>query len=348
MDNRIRSPLLISWVFRASAEDKNGNIILTEEELFSYLVEHCDNFAFQLESAPETGYLHYQGCFFLINKKRFDWIQKNIYKFEYLSQMKGKPHQAWHYSTKDDTRVDGPYIYGECPVNGQKKNVNEVFSRALAATTVAEGMDIVRNEQARDYCLHGEAIRRNIKASKVVIFTAKFKLTDFLIQPLILIKPVLLYGESNTGKTSFAVAHFKNPLVVSHIDKLKLLSPDNDAIVFDDMSFSHWPPEAVIHLLDIDFERDINVRYGTVTIPANTIKVFTHNNKNPFYKEDIIEQAQKDAIERRFQRVHVNNSIKKILPAPVQLPLAPTVFTVAGRDINEWNEASEDLSLGDD
>ncbi len=339
----VQTPALISWVFRASAED------LTEEELFSVLIDHCDSFAFQKECAPTTGYLHYQGCFFLINRKRFAWIQENVMKFEYLSKMLGKPHQAWAYSTKDDTRVGDTFIFGECPVPGVKKNQNEVYQRALAAATVTEGVAIVQSEQARDYCLHGEAIRRNIKASKVVVFTAKFKLTDFLIQPLILIKPVLLYGESNTGKTSFAVAHFKNPLVVSHIDKLKLLSPDNDAIVFDDMSFSHWPPEAVIHLLDIDFERDINVRYGTVTIPANTIKVFTHNNKNPFYKEDI-QQVQIDAIERRFQRVHVQNSIKKP---------APTLAAALQIDINAWNDADdamrggyftdeESLSLGDD
>jgi len=328
MAQRKQGSALISWVFRASAD------AVQDDELYSILVEHCDNFAFQLESAPTTGYLHYQGCFFLINRKRFQWIQDNIMKFEYLCKMNGKPHQAWAYSTKAETRVEGPYEYGECPVNGQKKNTNEVFSRALAAPTVSEGIAIVQAECARDYCLHGESIRRNIKASKVVIFTAKFKLTDFLIQPLILIKPVLLYGESNTGKTSFAVAHFKNPLVVSHIDKLKLLSPDNDAIVFDDMSFTHWPAEAVIHLLDIDFERDINVRYGTVTIPANTIKVFTHNNKNPFYKEEI-QQVQIDAIERRFQRVHVQNSIKK----PVVL--APTLAAALEIDINAWNDEAD-------
>ncbi len=322
---RKRGSALIQWVFRASAED------LTAEELYSYLIEHCDAFAFQEESAETTGYLHFQGCFFLINRKRFDWVQENIRKFEFLAPMKGTPFQAWIYSTKEETRVDGPYEFGECPKQGVKKNVNEVFTRALAASTVAEGMEIVQAEQARDYCLHGEAIRRNIKASKVVMFQAKFQLTDFLISPLILIKPVLLYGESNTGKTSFAVAHFKNPLVVSHIDKLKLLSPDNDAIVFDDMSFTHWPPEAVIHLLDIDFERDINVRYGTVTIPANTIKVFTHNNKNPFYKEEI-QQAQIEAIERRFQRIHVQNSIKK-MPAAIVPPIAPPAI-----DINMWND----------
>ncbi len=336
-----RDSALISWVFRASAEG------LSEDDLYGLLIDHCDAFAFQKESAPQTGYLHYQGCFFLINRKRFAWIQENIMKFEYLSKMNGKPHQAWAYSTKEETRVDGPYTLGECPVNGQKKNQNEVFIKALAAHTISEGIAIVQLEAARDYCLHGESIRRNIKASKVVIFKPRFQLSNFLISPLVLTKPVLLYGDLNTGKTSFAVAHFKNPLVVSHIDKLKLLTPDNDGIVFDDMSFSHWPAESVIHLLDIDFERDINVRYGTVTIPANTLKIFTHNNENPFFKEDITE-VQKEAIKRRYQSIHVHNSIKKIMPV---LP-APTLAAAFEVDINAWNDDGgyftdeESLSLG--
>lgn len=108
------------------------------------------------------------------------------------------------------------------------------------------------------------------------------------------------------GKTHYALAHFKNPLVVSHIDKLKQLSPDHDGIVFDDMCFTHWPPSSIIHLVDTELERDINIRYGTVNIPAGTRKIFTYNSDNPFYKEDISDE-QKIAIERRIHRVHVLN-----------------------------------------
>ena len=122
-------------------------------------------------------------------------------------------------------------------------------------------------------------------------------------------KTTLIYGPSNLGKTHWACAHFKNPLVVSHVDKLKQLSPDHDGIVFDDMSFSHWPPSSVIHLVDTELERDINIRYGTVNIPANTKKIFTYNSDNPFYDCDKISEEQRSAIERRISRIHVMNHL---------------------------------------
>lgn len=97
--------------------------------------------------------------------------------------------------------------------------------------------------------------------------------------------------------------------MVSHIDTLKMLSPDHDGIVFDDMSFKHWPPESVIHLLDQEFDRDINVRYGTVHIPAHTPKIFTHNSDNPFYDQEKICDDQREAIERRLSRVNLRTNL---------------------------------------
>jgi len=109
-------------------------------------------------------------------------------------------------------------------------------------------------------------------------------------------------GKSGVGKTQFALAHFKNPLIVSHIDDLKRFDEEHDGIVFDDMDFLHWPRTAQIHILDTECDRSINVKYGTVTIPANTKKIFTTNQFSPFMQDD-------EAIERRFKRHEFNNKI---------------------------------------
>ena len=183
------------------------------------------------------------------------------------------------------------------------KEKDTTFADALAAPTVHEGIVIVKSRRPRDFCVQGEAIERNLKRAKFVKFEHVY--TKFNRGPLPLQKRCFFGVLSNTGKTHFACSHFKNPLVCSHIDKLKQLSPDNDGIVFDDMSFRHWPPEAVIHLLDQEFARDINIRYSTVYIPACTPKIFTHNAENPFYDEALVEEEQRKAIERRLQRVHV-------------------------------------------
>lgn len=225
---------------------------------------------------------------------------------------KGTPYQNKVYCTKDgDFQEFG--IFPTAPGPSHKKKIDDgAYSLVLEQATVAQGLALVKSKRPRDYCLHGETIERNLKKHKFVPTKALYALDAFSRGALPLIKATFIWGPSNTGKTQFALAHFQNPLFVSHIEKLKLLSSDHDAIVFDDMSFKHWPPEAVIHLLDLECDREINVRYGTVTIPAKTVKVFTHNTSNPFYNEEI-DQAQKDAIERRLDRVNVHNKLFKIV-----------------------------------
>lgn len=190
----------------------------------------------------------------------------------------------------------------------KEKEKDTTFDDALAAETVRDGIAIVKARRARDYCMHGEAIERNLKKAKIMPFQHKYSIESFNRPAFATQKTLLFAGPSSIGKTHFAAAHFKNPLVCSHIDKLKTLNPDHDGIVFDDMSFKHWPIEAVIHLVDQEFEREINVRYGTTHIPANTPKIFTHNTSNPFYNDEANEE-QKAAIERRIQRVNILNNL---------------------------------------
>lgn len=108
----------IRWVFRCNAaiNDEPDEITDREEHamfLYRKLEQHCGCFAFQLESAPTTGYQHYQGYMELGNKKRKKWILDHIQRFEYLAPSKGTPKQAWNYSTKEESRMAGPWTFGE-------------------------------------------------------------------------------------------------------------------------------------------------------------------------------------------------------------------------------------------
>lgn len=50
-------------------------------------------------------------------------------------------------------------------------------------------------------------------------------------------------------------------------------------IIFDDMSFAHYPRETQIHLLDMQDDSQIHIRYTIAKIPAYTRKIFTTNKK---------------------------------------------------------------------
>lgn len=91
---------------------------------------------------------------------------------------------------------------------------------------------------------------------------------------------LVLQGASNLGKTKLAKARFKKPLVVRHMDKLKQFDPlRHDGIIFDDMSFAHYPRECVLALMDMDDDADINVKNSMITIPAGHARVFCTNRE---------------------------------------------------------------------
>lgn len=118
---RQQSPARKNYVFTLHSEADIENEEDVEQEalwLIGQLVDHCSLFAFQLERAPTTGYMHYQGYFELEIKQRTEWVHKHITKFDYLKERKGTPMQAWNYATKSETRHAGPWTLGE-PTNSE-------------------------------------------------------------------------------------------------------------------------------------------------------------------------------------------------------------------------------------
>lgn len=155
-------------------------------ELYGTLLEHCDAFAFQLESAPTTGYLHFQGYFELTNKKRFVTIQNNIRKFEFLEPIKGKPHQAWAYATKLETRVLGPWTWGEVTVEGQRTDIADFRDAISSGLDDLQLWDKFPNCMARYHRMPIDI--RGVKPPKRE-------------KPL---EVALFFGPPGTGKTDFA------------------------------------------------------------------------------------------------------------------------------------------------
>lgn len=110
----------------------------------------------------------------------------------------------------------------------------------------------------------------------------------------------LVVGPSGVGKTQWATQWAPKPcLLASHIDDLKQVTANTQSIIFDDMDFRHWPRTSQIHLVDTDYARSINVRYGTISIPAGIKKFFTANPESyPFLRDD--------AINRRLEIINLS------------------------------------------
>lgn len=283
-------------------------------EHFSYLI--IGN-----EVAPKTGTPHLQGFIIFKDKVRLSWIINNIFVNPETGKgraswflCRGSPEQNIKYCSKggDFKAMGDPGVRSRGA--GHKTVARDLaFAEALAAPTVDEAMSILAEKCPRDYVLLSHNIERNLQKhfTPKAVYKPLYDLDSFNHPPLHFSdkRCTLVWGETNVGKTAFVKAHFKNPLFCTHIDDLKKFKKfEHDAIIFDDVSFRHYPAETVIHLLETDNEASIHVRYGVAHIPARVVKVFIHNTPNPFYDEKTIESHQL-AINRRFTKFHVANKL---------------------------------------
>lgn len=285
------------WLFTIPNWEEDD--LLEASEDFTYVIQGK-------ELAPTTRLPHLQCYVQFAKDHRFQQILNKHPRWRKLQKCTGSPWSNYLYCSKEDK---DPHEFGKRPKEPKgASNASLSFGEALSADTVEEGICIIKKDCPRDWCLHGEAIRRNLISSKVQPFTHKWAMADFTAPEIQLEKATLLVGDTKLGKTHFALAHFKNPLLVRHIDNLKKLTTDQDGIVFDDMSFDHWPSGSVIALLDMELKSSLNVRYGTVDIPAYTRKIFTNNKSDIWYKPEL-DQATKDAIDGRVNIVNIYNKI---------------------------------------
>lgn len=86
----------------------------------------------QLERCPNTGKLHYQ-CFFILKKKKsMNPFLTGLYASSgNLAIMKGKVKQCEIYCGKEDSRVEGPWKWGQLPENAGKREDLESLKEAI-------------------------------------------------------------------------------------------------------------------------------------------------------------------------------------------------------------------------
>lgn len=95
-----------------------NNPVLTPEELWAKAKDHARYLIFNKEKAPETGTIHYQGYIEFFKQKRYGWCSKNLAPGWYKMRQ-GTREEARAYSSKGDSRIEGPFEYGQWVEEGQ-------------------------------------------------------------------------------------------------------------------------------------------------------------------------------------------------------------------------------------
>lgn len=192
-------------------------------------------------------------------------------------RIRGSDEENNKYCTKQESRIDGPWQWGET-----KHSRQAAIKEAVEVTDKVSDGASERSlwEQHPVYmvrCHNG--VRRMIEVIQAEIVRPKFTLAEFSWQAITNWGTTHVFqGDSGIGKTSFAIAHFENPFFCRELDNLRNFNAAaHDGIVFDDLAdkLLELNDDVLVHLLDVDHPSQIKCRYNNATIPSNTRKIFT-------------------------------------------------------------------------
>lgn len=272
--------------------------------------QECVRYAIWQKESGENHTPHYQGYIELTRPQRLSWLQALI-PGAHFERRRGTRDQARDYARKEDTRLEGPWEYGTwAGGQGRRSDIHDACQVILSGGSLKR----VATEHPAAFVRYHKGFSELARIQRPLITVPRYRLDQFLPDPIPLdaMKVLCHYlcGPTGCGKTQFALAHFKSPLYVQHVDDLRGLDPDvHDGIVFDDMDFTHWPATSVIHLLDLETPSVIHCRYSNAIIPSGFPRLFTGNVDNPFYKGMETHQWHQEAINRRFTRLNYSEKM---------------------------------------
>lgn len=224
----------------------------------------------------------------------------------------GTPKSQWKtYIVKDGDYITNFYV----------PKVTK-YAEALSASTVEEGLALLAEYHPRDYLLQRERLKANLEAHRsastrpstreLLPMSAYGESIAERVRERWTTRAIVIIGATNLGKTSFAKRLGATPYLVSHMDQLKCIPTATTHLIFDDMSFSHLPRSGVLHLMDLEEDRAIHVRYSTANLPSSMPRIFT-TNEDDFLgyadKERVSSRRWDPAIERRIEWIEINERL---------------------------------------
>lgn len=121
-----RGPLTKYWLLTFF----NEQIIDNHQSHFKTIFEEnakIQYIIYQIERAPDTGRVHVQGYFCFGSRIRLPGIKKLVKdQTVHAEPRRGTNTQAIDYCSKDESRVEGPFEYGERPEESRKRKLDEV------------------------------------------------------------------------------------------------------------------------------------------------------------------------------------------------------------------------------
>lgn len=218
---------------------------------------------YQLEEAPETKKLHFQG-YVLLKSPRTLALMKTILNCEqaHLEKRMGNHKQAKEYCEKEESRVDGPWEFGKEPNQGSRSDLNKVKAKLDEGKSLGE----VAEEHFVDFVKYHKAFEK--------YQTLKIKPRE--TKPYV----IWIYGPSGCGKSKQAFEFAKSKSTYYYkpaFNKWWDGYTGQECVVIDDYK-GGWEIEYLLNLLDW-YPMRVEVKGGSINF--NSKWVIITSNKRP-------------------------------------------------------------------
>lgn len=257
-----------NWVFTLN----NPSEKLTLPGFAKYLV-------YQLEKVST---LHYQGFIQLNRQQRISYLKKWLPQAHW-EPAKGSPEQCKAYCTKQESRLEGPWEFGEISTQGKRTDLLSVKSMIDSGCTDAR----IADEYFQVY------LRYNTSLSKYRLIKSKPR--DFKSQV------IWLYGPSGVGKTAAAI-DIVGPGYYMKSDSSKWwdLFDGNSNVIIDDFEWSdYFTYKQLLRLFD-RYPCMVQVKNGYVNFAPR--KIIVTSDRHP---SDIFSQKFDKQLDRRIEICHI-------------------------------------------
>jgi len=225
----------------------------------------------QLERAPTTGKLHLQGFIVFEKNKRLNNVCQLLGGHAHVEIMRGRVQDNEVYCGKEETRVAGPWQFGDPPKKGKRTDWERV------KTLVSEGKTEIE--------IYGEAPHLANCARGVDKLRSLFGPKPPLTRD---IRVIVLWGAPGTGKTHRARTTYPDAYVITgqyYEGKSFDLYQDQLCLILDEWRCGEWPLTLMNAILD-KWQLNLQCRYQNRQANWTTVILCTNGDPLAAYCHD--------------------------------------------------------------